>query len=174
MITEKSGNFVVLIGDNLVEGNKCMYLLLKRKSYVQTDATTPNIVGPTTLGVVASVLVVLCKRMQQLPTMLGPALHRGKDTTQKTLETMCNAGSWPQQCWKSCANGSNIVALRFGNHGKRNFGSCWFKSLTGFNNSQQHATTFNRVCKRTQNIQQCWGCWPTMSRPFVRGLKGRT
>ena len=64
MITEKSGNFVVLISDNLVEGNKCMYLLLKRKSYVQTDATTPNIVGPTTLGVVASVLVVLCKRMQ--------------------------------------------------------------------------------------------------------------
>ena len=84
MITEKSGNFVVLISDNLVEGNKCMYLLLKRKSYVQTDATTPNIVGPTTLGVVASVLVVLCKRMQQLPTMLGPAVHCGKDTTQKT------------------------------------------------------------------------------------------
>ena len=145
MITEKSGNFDVLISDNLVEGNKCMYLLLKRKSYVQTDAATPNIVGPTTLRVVASVLVVLCKRMQQLPTMLGPAVHCGKDTTQ----TMCNAGLWPEQCWKSCANGSNIVALRFGDHGTRNFGSCWFKSLTGFNNSQQHATTFNRVCKRT-------------------------
>ena len=129
-----------------------MYLLLKGKSFVQTDATTPNIVGPATLGVVASVLVVLCKRMQQLPTMLGPAVHCGKDTTQKTLktlETMCNAGSWLEQCWKSCANGSNIVARRFGDHGTRNFGSCWFKSLTGFNNSQQHATTFNRVCKQT-------------------------
>ena len=22
----------------------------------------------------------------------------------------------PQQCWKSCANGSNIVALRFDDH----------------------------------------------------------
>ena len=96
-----------------------MYLLLKRKSYVQTDATTPNIVGPTTLGVSASVLVVFCKRMHQPPTMLGPAVHRGKDTTQKTLETMCNAGSWPQQCWKSCADGSNIVALRFGDHGTK-------------------------------------------------------
>ena len=26
-------------------------------------------------------------------------------------ETMCKARSWFQQCWKSCANGSNIVAL---------------------------------------------------------------
>ena len=31
---------------------------------VQTDATTPNIVAPTMLGVVASVLAVVCKRMQ--------------------------------------------------------------------------------------------------------------
>ena len=93
MITEKSGNFVVLISENLVEGNKCMYLLLKRKSYVQTDAITPNIVGPTTLGIVASVLVVVGKGMQQLPAMLGPAVHCGKDTTQKTLETTCKSGS---------------------------------------------------------------------------------
>ena len=42
-------------------------------------------VGPTMLGVVASVLAVVCKRMQQLPTMLGPAVHRGKDTTHKSL-----------------------------------------------------------------------------------------
>ena len=115
----KVRKFVVLISDTLVEGNKCMYLLLKRKSYVQTDATTPNIVGSTTLGVVASVLVVVGKGMQQLPAMLGPAVHCGKDTTQKTLETTCNSGSWPQQCWKSCANGSNIVALRFGDHGTK-------------------------------------------------------
>ena len=26
-----------------------------------------------------------CKRTQQLPTMLGPAVHRGKDTTHKSL-----------------------------------------------------------------------------------------
>ena len=38
---------------------------------------TPNIVAPTILEVVACVLAVVCKRMQQLPTMLGPAVHRG-------------------------------------------------------------------------------------------------
>ena len=38
------------------------------------------------LEVVTSVLIVLCKRMQQLLTMLGPAVHHGKDTTHKTLE----------------------------------------------------------------------------------------
>ena len=48
---------------------------------VQTDATTPNIVAQTMLGVVACVLAEVCKRMQQLQTMLGPAVHRGKDTT---------------------------------------------------------------------------------------------
>ena len=54
--------------------------------------------------------------MQQLPTMLGPAVYPGKDTTHKTLETMRNERAWPQQCWKSCANRSNIVVLCFGDH----------------------------------------------------------
>ena len=53
-----------------------------KATYMQTDATTPDIDGPTVLGVVASVLVVVCKR--------------------------CNNS---QQCWKSCANSSNTVAL---------------------------------------------------------------
>ena len=57
--------------------------------------TTPTIVGLTMLGVVTSVLAVVCKRMQQLPTMLGPVVHRGKDTTHKTLETMYNARARP-------------------------------------------------------------------------------
>ena len=47
--------------------------------------TSPNIVAPTMLGVVARVLAVVCKRMQQLPTMLGTAVHRGKDTIHKSL-----------------------------------------------------------------------------------------
>ena len=53
--------------------------------WVQTGATTPNIVAPTMLGVVACVLAVVCKRMQQLPTSLGPAVHRRKNTTQRSL-----------------------------------------------------------------------------------------
>ena len=71
------------------------------------------------LGVVAYESAVVCKQMQQLPTMLGPAVHCGKDTTHKSLKTMRNKRAWPQQCWKSCANGSNIVALRFGDQGTK-------------------------------------------------------
>ena len=41
-------------------------------------------------------LAVVCKRVQQLPTMLGPVVHHGKDTNHKTLETMCNARALPQ------------------------------------------------------------------------------
>ena len=66
------------------------------------------------LGVNAVMLAVVCKRMQQLITMLEPAVHRGKDTTHKTLETMCNPRAL--QCLESCTNGSNIVALRLGDH----------------------------------------------------------
>ena len=74
---------------------------------MQRNATTPNIVWPTMLG-------VLYKRMQQLPTMFVPAVQGVKVTTHKTLETMRNARASPQQCWKSCANRSNIVAPRRG------------------------------------------------------------
>ena len=59
-------------------------------------------------------LGVLYKRMQQLATMFVPAVQGGKVTTHKTLETMCNVHASPQQCWKSCANRSNIVAPRLG------------------------------------------------------------
>ena len=40
----------------------------------------------------------MCKQMEQLSKMLGPAVHCGKDTTHKTLETMGIARAWPQQC----------------------------------------------------------------------------
>ena len=55
---------------------------------------------------------------------------------------MCNEREWPQQCLKSCRNGTNIVAPRFGT-------KCW-ELLTqtfdsGFklgpttpNNTEQH------------------------------------
>ena len=38
----------------------------------------------------------MCKRTQQLPTVLGPAVHSGKDTPHKTFQHCC---------------------VRFGNHG---------------------------------------------------------
>ena len=52
---------------------------------VQMGAITPNTVRPTMLGVGACVLAVVCKRIQQLPTMLGPAVHHEKNTTHKSL-----------------------------------------------------------------------------------------
>ena len=41
------------------------------------------------------------------------------------------------------------------------------------NNAQQHPTTCNRVCKRTQHVtsNNVGSCWPAMLRPFTRGLK---
>ena len=68
-----------------------------------------NIVEPTMLGVVGN-------GVQADVTMLAPAVYCGEDTTHKTLETTFNARAWLQQCWKSCENGSNIVALRLGDH----------------------------------------------------------
>ena len=62
------------------------------------------------MGVAAFVLAVVCKRMQQYPTMLGATVHPGRDESHKTLESMGNARTWHQQCWESCANGSNIIA----------------------------------------------------------------
>ena len=40
------------------------------------------------------------------------------------------------------------------------------------NNKQQHPTTCNRVCKRTQHVtaNNAGSCWSTMLRPFARSL----
>ena len=136
--------------------------------------TTPNVVVPTMLGVVASVLAVVCKRMRQLPTMLRPAVHRGKDTTQKTLKTMSNARAWPQQ-WcpgprlslspktpfpfpfkrlprrlmleELCKRIQHFCATPRWSRNERDVGSCWFESLTRFklNFAQQLPTTCNNM-----------------------------
>ena len=41
------------------------------------------------------------------------------------------------------------------------------------NNSQQHATTCNRVCKRTQHVtsNNVGSCWRTVLRSLARGLR---
>ena len=47
----------------------------------------------------------------------------------------------------------------------------WFQTLR--DNTQQHPTTCNRVCKRTQHVtsNNVGSCWPTMLRRFARGLR---
>ena len=124
--------------------------------------------------VVASVLAVMCKQMQQLSTMLGPAVHRAKDTTHESLWSMRNERALPQQCWKSYANGSNIVALRFGDHRtKEMLGVIGWNVWPVSNFAQQHATTCNRVSQRTQHVtsNNAGSCWSTMLRPFARSLR---
>ena len=87
--------------------------------------------GSTMFGVVASVLAVECTRMQQLPTILGPAVHRGKDTTHKTLKTMCNLRAWLQQLMlkEVCKRIQHCCATLRRSQSKRNLGSCWLKIL---------------------------------------------
>ena len=51
-----------------------------------------------------------------MPHAIRPFTLTGKGTTHKNSKTMCNASSWLPQCWKTCANGSKIVALRFDDH----------------------------------------------------------
>ena len=114
---------------------------------------------PTLLEVVASVLAVVYKRMQQLPTMLGPAVHRGKDTTHETLEAERNERAWhpPTMLEELCKRIQHCCATLRKSRNKRNVGSCWVKSLTGFklcavsrNNMQQGVQT-DVPC----SIQQC-------------------
>ena len=125
-----------------VVGQHC-YLRF-RLSYVQTDATTK-------LGVVASVLAVMCKHMHQLPTMLGPTAHRGKNATHKTLKT--NLACVMRM--RSPKNFGRVVQtdpvlLRYASVITE------VKTLTGFQslgiNAQQHAPTCDRVCKLTQPV----------------------
>ena len=64
---------------------------------------------------------------------------------------MCNTRVWPQQCWRSCANGSNIVVLRLGGHGKKGMLGVVGSKVWPFSNFlQQHPTTCKRVCNRIQ------------------------
>ena len=65
-------------------------------SGVQTDATTPNNVRTCTASW---------------------EVYNPYDLI--SFKTMLNAHSWPEQCWESYANGSNIVALRFGDQGTK-------------------------------------------------------
>ena len=66
---------------------------------VQTGATTPNIGGPTMLRVVVSVLVVVCKQMQQL--------IKTHSNMQQRVQT--DATFKIQQCGKLLAN--NVASV---------------------------------------------------------------
>ena len=96
-----------------------------------------------------------CSKSHCRQKLTASVRWRVKDTTHKTMRVR----GAPQQCGKSSANGSNIVALPLRTRNKRTVGSCWLKSLTGFklcettpNDKHQHA----RECANRSNIHQCW------------------
>ena len=90
--------------------------------------------------------------------------------------------AWPQQCWKSCANGSNLLRYASAITEQKKCWELlaekfdWFQTLR--NNTQQHPTTCNRVRKRTQhvtcNMQQCWELLANNLASVCTGLKTRT
>ena len=77
------------------------------------------------------------------------------------------------QCWKSYAQGSNIVALRRSRN-KEMLGVVGSKvwPVSNFAQQLQRITTHNRVCKRTQHVtsKNVESCWPTLLRLFAWGL----
>ena len=86
---------------------------------------------------------------------------------------MRNERAWPQRCWKSYANGSSIVALRFANHGTKEMLGVRWKVWLVSNFAQQHATTSNKMQQGVQTDATCWAnnvgsCWSTLLGPFAR------
>ena len=151
-------------------------------SGVETDATSPNIVGPTVLGVVASVWSVVCKRMQQLlkKKILTVLAHHGCWSITQSYgvtvsnETMCDARGWPQLFVRRAVQ-TDPTWLRYApaiTEQKK----CLvllaekidrFQPLhTSPNNMQQGAQT-----DAIYNIQQCWELLTNKVAPVFTGLK---
>ena len=78
---------------------------------------------------------------------------------EKWLRLRANGRNNPQQCWELLANSVASVCTGL---------KLWPVS----NFAQQHPTTCNRVCKRTQHVtsNNVGSCWPTMLPPFARGF----
>ena len=144
-----------------------------------------------------------CKRTQQLPTLLAQQCWEllrtcwqwcanGCKNSQQCWDLQCIVGriqpiSLCKPCVMSVRGPNNVeravqtdpTLLRYASAITEQK-KCWellaekfdrFQTLR--NNTQQHPTTCNRVCKRTQHVtsNNAGSCWPTMLRPFARGLK---
>ena len=103
-------------------------------------------------------LAVVRKRMQQVPTMLGPAVHRReKDTDRKTSMRVCGSN----HVGTAMHYGSNIVGLRFGDHTKKEILRVVSSNVLLVSNfAQQLPTTRNNMQQSVQknatsDNQQC-------------------
>ena len=93
----------------------------------------------------------LCKPC--VMSVRGPKNVRTAVQTDPTLLRYASAITEQKKCWE-------LLAEKYDR----------FQTLR--NNTQQHPTTCNSVCKRTQHItsNNVGSCWPTILRPFARGL----
>ena len=86
-------------------------------------------------------------------TMLGPAVHRGKDTIHNTLETMCNTRAWR----KGRAVQTDPTLLCYASAITEQK-KCWellaqkFDRFQTLRNNMQQGVQTDATC----NIQQCW------------------
>ena len=133
---------------------------------MQTDTTTPNIVATTTacwqwcsngcnnsqecwdlqciVGRIQPIsLCKPCVMSVRGPNNVGRAVQ-----TDPTLSRYASAITEQKKCWE-------LLAEKFDR----------LQNLR--NNTQQHPTTCNKVCKRTQHVTS------NMLRPFARGFKNK-
>ena len=87
-----------------------------------------------------------CVMSMRSPNSVGKAVQ-----TNSTLFRYASAITEQKKCWE-------LLAEKFDR----------FQTLR--NNTQQHPTTCNRVCKRTQHVtsNNAGSCWSTVLRPFAR------
>ena len=85
------------------------------------------------------------------PNNVGRAVQ-----TDPTLLRYASAITEQKKCWE-------LLAEKFDR----------FQTLR--NNTQQHPTTCNGVCKRMQHVtsNNFGSCWPTLLRPFARGFNNQ-
>ena len=96
-------------------------------------------------------LISLCKPC--VMSVRGPNDVGRAVQTDLTLLRYASAITEQKKCWE-------LLAEKFDR----------FQTLR--NNTQQHPTTCNRVCKRTRHVasSNVGSCWSTMLRPFARSL----
>ena len=134
-----------------------------------------------------------CKRTQQLPTLLRACWQwcaNGCNNSQQCWDLQYIVGRiQPISLCKPCVmrvRGPNNVGralqtdptlLRYASAITEQE-KCWemlaetFDRFETLHNTQQYPTTSNRVYKRTEDVtsNNVGSCWPTMLRPFARGL----
>ena len=142
---------------------------------MQTEATTPDIVGPTILTVIAPLLAVLCKRIQQLPTILPVQCIVGRIQPIILWRPYWMRVRGPNNVWRAVQMDPLCCATLLWSRNKWNVGSssCFDQRLTGFklcatipNIIQQHVTTCSRMCRRTHHVTS------NNVAPVCKALKG--